>query len=146
MNGSHYRNVIGFGEIPTFHDAELFGIGHHRADRELRLQFRRTNGGTGTFRLTGVVAQRVVDFADQNVASRLLISPAYPFSSAEIAHWLAWLGGRVDVSPSLADPERVAQCVADFSAGRQALFVLEPSCGAEMAVLCETILLRLDDA
>ncbi|AYZ65703.1 hypothetical protein EGY31_20720 [Burkholderia multivorans] len=146
MNSPHYRNVIGFGEIPTFHDAELFGIAHHRADRELRLQFRRTNGDTGTFRLTGVIAQRVVDFADQNIVSRLLISPAYPFSSAEIAHWLAWLGGRADFSPGPADPERVAQCVDDFSAGRHALFVLEPSAGAEMAVLCETILLRLDSA
>ncbi|AOJ63164.1 hypothetical protein WJ32_12300 [Burkholderia ubonensis] len=100
MNSPHYRNVIGFGEIPTFHDAELFGIAHHRADRELLLQFQRTNGDTGTF---------------------------------EPVRFLVCRGHETITELTSYD-----RCNSDQEE--------QESEGAEAAVLCETILLRLDDA
>jgi hypothetical protein len=90
----------------------------------------------------GVVSQRVVDFAEQNVVSRLLISPAYHFSSAEVAQWLRWVDSRSD-SQTMVDQMEIGQRMADFVAGRKGLFVLEPSCGAEVAVVCDSIWLSL---
>lgn len=143
MQSENYQNVIGFvGERPTFHDAELVGIDHQPADRELLLRFRRIDGTIGSFRFIGVVSQRVVDFAEQNVVSRLLISPTYRFSASEAAQWLRWVDSRDD-SEATVDQKQIDQRMADFAAGRKALFVLEPSCGAEVAVVCESIWLGL---
>ena len=143
MQSENYQNVIGFeGERPTFHDAELVGIDHRPADRELRLRFMRVDGTTGTFRCVGVFSQRVVDFAEQNVVSRLLISPTYHFSAAEVGQWLRWVDSRDDFQATV-DQKQIDQRIADFVAGRKALFVLEPSCGAELAVVCDSIWLRL---
>lgn len=145
MENTSYRNVIGLEGIPTFHDAELIRIEHRPGKQELLLQFQRVGGATGTFRFTGVVSQRIVDFAEQNVVSRLLFSPAYRFSTAEVGQWLSWVDGRVDARSSVADASKVNQYADDFTTGRRALFVLEPSCGAEAAVLCEAVELRLED-
>jgi hypothetical protein len=144
MENTSYRNVIGFEGIPTFHDAELIKIEHHPSKGELLLQFQRVDGTTGTFRFTGVVSQRTVDFAEQNVVSRLLFSPAYRFSTTEVGQWLSWVDGRVDSPSPAVDVSKLNQYADDFTAGRRALFVLEPSCGAEAAVLCEAIELCLE--
>lgn len=146
MQSENYQNVIGFkGERPTFHDAELVGIDHRPADRELRLRFARVDGTTGTFRFLGLVSLRVVDFAEQNVVSRLLISPTYNFSAAEVGQWSRWVDSRDDFDATV-DQTQIDQRIADFVAGRKALFVLEPSCGAEVAVVCGSIWLRLEPA
>ena len=143
MQNENYQNVIGFqGERPTFHDAELVGIDHRPADRELLLRFARVDGTTGTFRFVGVVSQRIVDFAEQNVVSRLLISPTYNFSAAEVGQWLQWVDSREDLQATV-DQEEIDQRMADFVAGRKVLFFLEPSCGAEVAVVCESVWLSL---
>ncbi|MGT0196381.1 hypothetical protein [Burkholderia pyrrocinia] len=144
MGNVTYQSVIGFENMPTFHDAELVMIDHRPTDQELRLRFRRIDGGVGTYRFTGVISQRVIDFAGQNVVSRLLISAAYPFSAAEIGQWLKWMNSREDFEAASVDESLLNRYLADFDADRKALFVLEPSCGAEVAVLCEAIWLSLD--
>ncbi|KWA73017.1 hypothetical protein WL30_11070 [Burkholderia ubonensis] len=146
MENSGYMNVINLDGIPSFHDAELTKIEHHPDGRELQLQFRRVGGEIGTFRFCGVVSQRMVDFAEQNVVSRLLISPAYKFSAAEVGQWLGWVDGRVDSKVRAIDPTKAALLAADLQDGRHALFILEPSCGAEVAVLCEQISLSVGGA
>lgn len=139
MQDENYQNVVGFkGERPTFHDAELVGIDHRPADRELLLRFARVDGTTATFHFIGVVSLRVVDFAEQNVVSRLLISPTYHFSAAEVGQWSRWVDSRDDFQATV-DQKQIDLRSADFAAGRKALFVLEPSCGAEVAVVCDSI-------
>lgn len=144
MDNVQYRNVIGLEGVPTFHDAELIRIEHCPGSRELLLEFQRVDGSVGTFRFVGVLSQRMVDFAEQNVVSRLLISPAYSFSAAELRQWLSWVDGRTDSRPPVVDASMVGQFADDLTSSRRALFVLEPSCGAEAAVVCEAIELRLE--
>ncbi|MCR4465700.1 hypothetical protein [Burkholderia sp. SCN-KJ] len=139
MGNVTYQSMIGLEKMPSFHDAELVTIDHRPTDRELRLRFSRVGGDVNTFRFTGVICQRVLDFAEQNVVSRLLISPAYPFSAAEVCQWLKWINSREDFEAANIDESLANQYLADFGAGRKALFVLDPSCGAEVAVLCESI-------
>jgi hypothetical protein len=43
----------------------------------------------------------------------------------------------------MVDQMEIGQRMADFVAGRKGLFVLEPSCGAEVAVVCDSIWLSL---
>ncbi len=139
MDITNYTNVRDINDVPSFHDAELIGIEHRPEDRELELQFKRVSGEAAAFRFVGVIAQRIVDFAEQNVLSRLLFSPGYKFSSDEVCTWVQWLNSRDDAKAAAIDCAKADQYVHDFVTGRRALFILEPSCGAEMAVLCESI-------
>jgi len=84
----------------------------------------------------------MVDFAGQNVASRLLISPRYAFTSAEVRTWVQWINSRDDSKAPAISEDKGEEYISDFRAGRRALFVLEPSCGAELAVLCESVSLK----
>ncbi|MGK8889128.1 hypothetical protein [Burkholderia gladioli] len=143
MQYENYQTVVALKvDEPTFHDAELVGIDHRPADRELLLRFARVDGTTGIFRFVGVVSQRIVDFAEQNVVSRLLISPTYNFSATEVGQWSRWVDSR-DAFQAPVDQTLIDRRLADFVAGRKALFVLEPSCGAEVAVVCDSIWLSL---
>jgi hypothetical protein len=133
------RNVADF---PSFHDAELFGIEHDPETRLLELRFRRVGGEVAVLRFSGVIGQRMIDFVGQNVASRLLISPTYAFTSAEARTWVQWINSRDDSKAATIREDKGEEYVRDFKAGRRVLFVLEPSCGAEIAVLCESVSLK----
>ncbi|MBC8739459.1 hypothetical protein F6X40_22235 [Paraburkholderia sp. UCT31] len=133
------RNVAGF---PSFHDAELIGIDHDPEARTLELRFRRVGGEVEVLRFSGVIGQRMIDFAGQNVASRLLISPRYAFSLAEVRTWVQWIDSRDDSKGAEINEQKGNEYVQKLRAGDCWLFVLEPSCGAEMAVLCESLSLK----
>jgi hypothetical protein len=143
MDTINYANVRDLNDVPSFHDAEIIGIDHHPEDRELSVHLKRASGENGVFRFTGVIAQRIVDFGEKNVVSRLLISPRYPFSSDEVRTWVQWVNSRDNVIAVPVDGERADQYARDdFVTGQRALFVLEPSCGAQIAVLCESVWLK----
>jgi hypothetical protein len=143
MNPLNYVNIKDVDSVPSFHDAELIGIEHRPDARELVLRFRRVAGEIESLRFTEVNVLRIVDFAEQNLASRLLISPKYQFSSDDVRTWVQWVNSRDDAKASPIDDERANQYVCDFAAARKALFILEPSCGAEIAVLCESVWLMV---
>jgi hypothetical protein len=142
MNTSTYTDIRNIADFPSFHDAELYGVEHDPEARSLELRFRRVGGELEALKFSGVIAQRMIDFAGQNVASRLLISPGYAFTLTEIRTWIQWINSRDDSKARGISEEKGEECMRDFAAGRRALFVLEPSCGAEMAVLCESVSLR----
>ncbi|RZF23984.1 hypothetical protein EVC45_41240 [Paraburkholderia sp. UYCP14C] len=133
------QNIANF---PSFHDAELIGIEHDPGARTLELRFRRVGGDTEALRFSGVIGQRLIDFAGQNVVSRLLISPRYAFSSGEVRTWLQWINSRDDSKGTAVSEQKGDEYIQNLKAGNRVLFVLEPSCGAEMAVLCESLSLK----
>lgn len=137
-----YIDIRNVADFPSFHDAELHGVEHDPEAHSLTLRLRRVSGEIEVLKFSGVIAQRLIDFAAQNVASRLLISPRYPFTSAEARTWVQWINSRDDSKATEISEEKSDAYAADFSAGRLTLFLLEPSCGAEMAVLCESVSLK----
>ncbi|WP_244848391.1 hypothetical protein [Caballeronia sp. SL2Y3] len=142
MNRATYINIRDIRNFPSFHDAELLGIEHDREERFLELRFRRVGGELETLRFSGVTALRMIDFATQNVASRLLFSPRYMFSLAEVRFWIQWINSRDDSKARDISEEQAGEYMRDLETGRRTLFVLEPSCGGEMAVLCESVSLK----
>jgi hypothetical protein len=138
-----YTDIRNVSEFPSFHDAELTGIEHDPELRILELRFRRVGGEVEVLRFSGVIRQRLIDFAGQNVASRILISPRYAFSLAEVRTWLQWMNSRDDSKGAAISAQNGEECTRDLVAGHHVLFVLEPSCGAEMAVLCESLSLKV---
>lgn len=137
-----YIDIRSVTDFPSFHDAELYGIDHDIEGRSLELRFRRVGGGLEALKFSGVLAQRMIDFAGQNVASRLLISHRYAFTLVEVRGWVQWINSRDDSKAAVVSEEKGQEYMRDFAAGRRLLFVLEPSCGAEIAVLCDSASLR----
>jgi hypothetical protein len=143
MDTGTYTDIRNVADFPSFHDAELIGIEHDPEAHTLELRFQRVGGEFEVLRFSGVIGQRLIDFAAQNVASRLLISPRYAFSSAEIRAWLQWINSRDDSKGAAISEKEGDEYVQKLKEMDRVLFVLEPSCGAEMAVLCESLSLKV---
>jgi hypothetical protein len=56
-----------------------------------------------------------------------------------LREWIRWINSREDGKAPEPDRTNIERLHRDLVEGRNALFVLEPSCGAEMAVLCESV-------
>ncbi|NIF52966.1 hypothetical protein [Burkholderia sp. Ax-1724] len=145
MEKSNYTNVREIQSFPSFHDAELLRIEHRRDERELELGFKRVNGEIEVLLFRQVLAMRMLDFAEQNVASRVLLSPIHSFSVNEVRTIVGWIRSWADSKPVLVSQEQAEQITQSIQAGKTALFALDPSCGAEVAVLCESAWLRQRD-
>jgi hypothetical protein len=143
MDAGTYTDIRNVLDFPSFHDAELIGIEHDPGERALELRFRRVGDEIETLRFSGVVAQRLIDFAGQNVASRLLISTQHAFSLAEVQTWVQWINSRDDSKGGAISEQKGAEYQQSLKSGHRVLFILEPSCGAEMAVLCESLSLKV---
>ncbi|EDT41894.1 hypothetical protein [Burkholderia ambifaria] len=142
MDTNLFTDIRNIRELPSFHDAELIGLEHDTENRTLELRFRRIGGQVEALYFSGVISQRLIDFAGQNVASRLLISPRYAFSPAEIRTWVQWINSRDGATGAAISDQKRDEYARDLAAGHLVLFVLEPSCGSEMAVLCASLSLK----
>ncbi|SAK47878.1 hypothetical protein AWB78_00819 [Caballeronia calidae] len=142
MITSNFTCTKDLAALPSFHDAELISVEHDPDAKILAVRFKRVSGPVETLVFSGVIAQRMIDFSDQNVASRLLISPLHHFSMDDLRTWMCWMHSREDAKAPDVDSTIVERLHQDVVDGRKALFILEPSCGAEMAVLCESIAIR----
>ncbi len=120
--------------LSEFHDAELVGLEANRDERSLTLKFRRADASISTLHVEGVSRFRIVDFVDQNVVSRLLVSSSHAFSKDEIAYWCRWICTLSDTT-SWADEGHIEEVRSKIAEGKLLLLVLEPSCGAELAAL-----------
>ncbi|MBB5456414.1 MULTISPECIES: hypothetical protein [Paraburkholderia] len=145
MEKSNYANVRDLQNLPSFHDAELFRIEHRRDESELELGFKRVNGEMEVLLFKQVISLRMLDFAEQNVVSRVLLSPKHSFSVSDVRTIIGWIRSWTDSKPALVSQEQAENITQDILTGKATLFALDPSCGAEVAVLCESVWLRQHD-
>jgi hypothetical protein len=120
------------------HDAELIAVAVDRLSRIARLSFRQEDGVSRSIELHGLQAFRAEDLTLQNVVSRVLRSSQDQFSREAIEHSLRWVTSLSDSASWLSD-ERRHQWLASCENRQLELFVLEPSAGAQVAALCERL-------
>lgn len=116
-----------------FHDAELIGLLSNQDS--LTMTFTLPNGSGRSIRFLKP-RFRIVDFNEQNVVSRITTWARSDQTDEELLTWIHWIHSFVDSSSSLARDHAVAY-VRKVRDGALTLVVLEPSRGAEAAVLCE---------
>lgn len=127
--------------LSGFHDAELIGIRVDRIQQSVILTFNHTNGQTTKVSLANVILFRATDFILQNVTSRLRISSQVPIPRDQILHWIRQSSSLTDTDMFMSDIQ-MNQIVGKIEAGDLILFILEPSFGAELAAVCQSISLE----
>jgi hypothetical protein len=125
-----------------FHDAELRAVEIGNSRETLALKFLGANGETMYLRFEDC-SFRAIDIIPQNVVSRLLLSSEHRFSAAELLHWMTWITGLSDAS-SFCTPEQISKLCEEVSSGSRTLCVIEPSWGAEFAVLAKAVTIASD--
>jgi hypothetical protein len=118
--------------LAALHDAELVATEIGTAGRTLSLRFKRADGTLCTLRFTGVRQLRINGMFRQNVASRVLLTPSKRFDAAYVQENLEWLYTFDNGRPDAAMVEAGAAGIAN---GTLILFYVDPSIGAEIAVL-----------
>lgn len=123
------------------HDAELVNVAVDRTSRFAQLDFRLEDGVSCAVELHGLKAFRSEDLTLQNVVSRLLRSSRQDMSEVELTQWLTWVTSLSDASSWLSE-ERKREWVRACVDGALELLVIEPSAGAQIAVVCERAVVR----
>ena len=122
----------------NFHDAEFIGVYFARETRTLTLSFQLASGDLAVPRCEGVTHFRLGEMGLQNVLSRLLISSEREFPPDDIRKNINWACIRDGYEHAMTDAR-----AADFLNGIQhrkfGIVVLEPSIGAELVVVCESV-------
>jgi hypothetical protein len=122
------------------HDAEVIAIAVDRLSGIARLNLRQEDGVLRAVDFYGLKAFRSEDVTLQNVVSRVLQSSTGQFSEDVLERWLVWVTSLSDAKSWLSE-ERKREWHAACGTGRLELVVFEPSVGAQIAVLCERLVL-----
>ena len=127
-------------ELLSLHDAELVAMEIDRSNSRAILSFRLENGALHTVGLHGLKAFRCEDMTLQNVVSRVLQSSKKQFSTEDLSHWITWATSLSDASSWLAG-QRKHDWINDCAGGDMELVVFEPSAGAQIAAVCDQLVL-----
>lgn len=123
--------------LADFHDSEVVGITLDRENGVVRLEFSLEDGRRQTIAFSGVTGFRVDNLLQQNVVSRLLVSGIHEFTLGQLTHWVTWMNS-TSTAPPFVRPDAIDDYVKLVLSGEMVLFVLEPSWGAECAILCNS--------
>lgn len=129
-------------EERRLHDAEVLALEIDRLGGVARMSFRKEDGTMLSAELQGLKAFRCEDMTLQNVVSRLLRSSKGQFTKEDLEHWLQWATSLSDASSWLSAGRKQEWLDACQSGGLE-LVVVEPSAGAQIAALCERVVLDL---
>lgn len=122
--------------LAEFHDAELQKIVMNRNQKTLALVFDLNSGKKRTISFYKVLAYKLSDIYYQNVVSRLLLSSVGTMDSIDLDQALGLVYDRRPAGqPSYPDTIK-----SDILNQDLLLFYLDPSVGAEAAVIAKKIL------
>lgn len=122
--------------LDGFHDAEMIALEVDRHARSVTLRFVLPDKGVRIVELGSVSHFRANDVIGQNVVSRMLVSSNGDFSPGDLLRWIRWVTSLDGTGPFATD-EQIEAIRRQVEEGQLLLVVLEPSWGAELAVLAE---------
>jgi hypothetical protein len=131
--------------LGLLHDSELDRVMHSRSTKTLRLRFDLMNGKFAEFFFNDVLAYRIDGMRDQNVVSKIVVSTTSPIPHDELRRVLVWISSSPE-GHFLVSEELLARHLSAVISGELRIFHLDPSCGAEVGVVCRsTSLSQRDD-
>jgi hypothetical protein len=131
--------------LSRLHDAELVSVEVAQKENSVSLSFLSPDRSRLSVKFHGVSHFRTQDLILQNVVSRVLISDSFSFPRERLVHWIKWVT-RLSDTNSFADDVQIEQLLSRLLRREALLFVLEPSWGAELAIICTAIRAESDNA
>lgn len=125
------------------HDGLIDGVCYHEKD-QLALYFTLNSGEKCKLTCSEVLECRIVDFGMQNIISRVIGYQADNHNYEEILGVLNWISSSVDSSSYLSE-DKFNQVFNKIKFGDLTLIYLEPSVGAECAVLFKNCIIESID-
>jgi hypothetical protein len=119
--------------LNSLHDSAIECIDTSNLEGGVLLKFKKEDGKDITLALFGCEIIRVQDYVLQNIVSRSHLFCG-PVNDVEILPILNWMTSLND-APSYLSNEASSALVAKIKEKSLSLLYLEPSCGAEIAVL-----------
>lgn len=128
--------------LPNIHDAELVGIEITDERKTVRLSLIDNEKVGVALIASGVTAFRLVDMGMQNVVYRLLRLQGETITpSIDLGERLGWVTSCLD-APSYLSDAAMNDYLGRIKSGSLCLLLLEPSAGAELAILCESVTIK----
>jgi hypothetical protein len=124
--------------MKNLHDAELIEVNVDGSAKRVRLRFQTGSEGEAHMELQGVLAFRCEDLTLQNVVSRVLQSSKGHFTPESLQRWVQWVTSLSDCDSWLREDRKQAWNDA-FQERQFDLVVIEPSAGAQLAVVCQHV-------
>lgn len=124
----------------SLHDAELVAVAVDRHKAVACLDFCLEDRSRHVVELRGLKSFRCEDLTLQNVVNRVLRSSSKEFSAEYLAYWTIWSTSLSD-SVSWLSEQRRQEWIDAYASGALELVVLEPSAGAQLAAVCEKLVL-----
>ncbi|WP_343681974.1 hypothetical protein [Acinetobacter baylyi] len=125
------------------HDGLIEGISYQGKD-QLTLYLRLKSETKFRLIFSGVLECRVVDFGMQNIISRILVFQDESHNDEDILKVLNWVSSDVDSSSYLTE-DKSDQIFNKIKYGDLKLIYLEPSIGAECAILFKNCIVESID-
>lgn len=123
--------------LSEFHDSELVTVQVLNGKQSLALGFNTVDNKLQTFYFAGVAGFRITNFIQQNVVSRVLMFPEHPFSTEQLNYWINFASSVSDTD-QLLTAGALKSITERIQKGELLLFVVEPSWGAEAAIICQS--------
>ncbi len=120
------------------HDSEIVTISVDRKAENGKINFVLENGHFKSISFTGLKAFRCEDFTLQNVVNRVLRSSRNKITREDLDYWLQWVTSLSDSSSWLSETHK-KEWILNCEVGDWELVIIEPSAGAQIAVLCERL-------
>jgi len=136
---SHEANIRE-EDLRDLHDAELVSLALDRAARHIDLVVSMVNGTHRRFECDGVLNIKCSTLLFQNVVYRMFVTPITPLKFDETRRFIAWsftLDDKMAISSETLDAH-----VDNVMAGKLKLLHVTPSWGAELSILCGSVVLR----
>jgi hypothetical protein len=125
-------------DLNSLHDAELESLAIDRKSETANIVFVEVDGSKVGFEFGRVAAFRTSSLLFQNVVHGFRLSSVRPIADRDVERIARWVCSTED-DKLLIDPTMLAGFMAKVSSGSLILFHADPSWGAEIAILCESI-------
>ncbi len=131
-------------DLPLLHDAELCLILMDRDAASLRLSFKNSSKTINTLLFRNILTYKINNVQYQNVVSRILVSKSGIQFDGDLEKVVRWTcsGSSNDL---LISEDNLRSHIAEIRSGGLELFYAEPSWGAEVGVIAESINMFCED-
>ncbi|MCK4207376.1 hypothetical protein J3U99_21695 [Brucella pituitosa] len=128
--------------LGSLHDAEVIGFVSDRERKEFKVLLTGEDGARYSINLKGVVYLKVSDYTYQNIVSNLILmdSSSNIDSLRKVLSWVTEIGGDATVEQSYID-----LTLSKILSGKLSVVYFVPSWGAEIAAVCEQIVLTSNE-